>query len=82
MPQHDPADGEAAGIAAFNMMIELVRTLHAKKVIDKQAALKIFGCNMQTPPMPGTTYRVTEYVHRRLIGQVEYLNTIDPIPRR
>ena len=78
MTAYDPKDGEAAGIAAFNMMIELVRALSDAGKIDKQAALRVLSCVTQRPPMPGTLppYQVTERIQQRLLGEIELQNRL------
>lgn len=76
MSEYDPKDGEAAGIAAFNMMIELMRALGERGRLEKGDALKVLGCITQRPPMPGTSppYQVTPYIQQRLLGENHWWN--------
>jgi hypothetical protein len=76
MTEYDPKDGEAAGIAAFNMVLELMRSIGERGKFEKGDALKVLNCVTQRPPMPGTSppYQVTKHIQERLLGEVHWWN--------
>ncbi len=76
MTEYDPKDGEAAGIAAFNMMIGLIRILADKGDLTKGEALGLLSGVTQRPPMPGTSppYQVTKNIQEWLQGEIDLRN--------
>jgi hypothetical protein len=69
-------DAESMGVAAFNMLLELLKRLEKKGQIDREDVLVVIGATNQRPQIPGRLppFDLSQRTRDRLLGEVQFRN--------
>jgi hypothetical protein len=79
LAEHD-LDAESMGVAAFNMLLELLKRLEKKGGITKEDALGVINATYGRPQIPGRSppLELSQRVRDLLVGEVQIRNQKRP----